>query len=210
MPLTSGWYAKGLQHALEGLVDLDAASNLKAALVLNTYSLNQDTNEFFDTHVNADETSGSGYTDGGEVVTGAAVSVIDDSSVSVWTGSTQYEIGDLVRPVAANGYVYRCVVASTSGGSEPSWGTIIGQDTDDISVRWDNVGTSFVRFDIADLNWGPTSTITARFLVVYVDGTAGTGDYLVAYLDFGQDENSTNGDFDITIPTDGLGQVGIS
>ncbi len=212
MALTSGWYAKGLQHALEGLVDLDQASNLKTALVVNSYPLDPDTDEFFDTQVDADEVAaGGGYTDGGEDVTGAAVTVVNDAAADAWAATTAYEIGDLVRPLAgANGYVYRCVIAGTSNGSAPTWSLIIGEDTTDSGVSWDNIGTSFVKFDIDDPGWGPASTITARFMVVYVDGTPGSSDYLVAYLDFGQDESSTSGDFDIIVPTDGLAQVGIS
>jgi hypothetical protein len=211
MALTSGWYATGLQNALKGLVDLDLASNLKAALILSAYPLDQDLDEFFNTDVEGDETSGTGYTAGGEVVTTPAVSVVNDTAVSAWAASNAYNIGDLVRPLAgANGYVYRCVVAGTSGGSAPSWSLVIGDDTSDSGVTWDNVGTSFVKFDIADPGWGPGSTITARYMVVYVDGTPGSGDYLVAWLDYGQDETSTNGDFDVIIPADGLAQIGIS
>ena len=87
----------------------------------------------------------------------------------------------------------------------------MGKETVDSTATWDNVGTSFVKFDIADPGWGPGSTITARYLCVYVDGsTPGTDDYVVAWIDFGQDEVSTNGDFDIIVPADGLAQIGIS
>ena len=210
MALTSGWYAKGLQNALKGLVDLDLALNLKVALLANTYVFAQDSHEFFDTSCNADEVTGINYVDGGEDITGAAVTVVDDAVVSVWVLSTSYEIGDLVRPVTPNGFVYRCVQAGTSSGTEPSpWTTVLGDTENDNTVIWDNVGTSFVKFDVDDTTWA-NSTITAQFCIFYVDGAAGSGDYLVAYLDFGGDEVSSAGDFDIIVPTDGLAQIGIS
>lgn len=41
----------------------------------------------------------------------------------IWQAARVYAIGDVVRPVTANGKVYMAVVAGTSGGSEPNWGT---------------------------------------------------------------------------------------
>jgi hypothetical protein len=60
------------------------------------------------------------------------------------------------------------------------------------------------RVDIAfsDVVW-TTATITARAAVVYKSrGGAASADELVAYVDFGQDVTSTNGDFtaDFTSP----------
>lgn len=59
------------------------------------------------------------------------------------------------------------------------------------------------RIDIAlgAVSW-PSSTITARKLVVYkTRGGAATADELVACIDFGADVSSTNGTFQVTAST---------
>jgi prepilin-type N-terminal cleavage/methylation domain-containing protein len=57
-------------------------------------------------------------------------STLDGSGVTwnagVWVASTigvpqQYNLGDIVIPTNPNGHFYRCIIAGTSGFSEPSW-----------------------------------------------------------------------------------------
>lgn len=64
-------------------------------------------------------------------------------------------------------------------------------------------GTNTCKFS-ADASTWATSTITARYAVIYsatgVDGTSP----LIAYIDFGQDFSSTNGNFTITWNTNGI------
>src|SRR3954463_10741507 len=38
----------------------------------------------------------------------------------VWQPARPYGVGDLVSPTVANGFVYRCTVAGTSGPGEPT------------------------------------------------------------------------------------------
>jgi len=217
MAVTTGWFAQAILRLANGTIDLDT-NPLKIALIDNTYDAkaNVDTLILWDpdgignTDPKASEVSGTGYTAGGNALSGVTVSLVDDGSATAWASSTAYDVGDIVRPAAANGYVYRCIAAGTSGGSAPSWPTTKGVDVTDNSVTWENLGTSFVKFDFTDPSWGPTSTITARTAIVYVDGTAGTSDYVVGYMDFGQDESSTSGDFDIIIPADGMLQLATS
>jgi phage-related protein len=66
----------------------------------------------------------------------------------VWATGTAYSVGDIVRPVAANGRSYRCTSAGTSGGSEPTWGTAVNGTTGDGGVTWTE-NTYTVRF-VAD------------------------------------------------------------
>ncbi|MEA3432061.1 MAG: hypothetical protein U9R01_05215 [candidate division WOR-3 bacterium] len=60
---------------------------------------------------------------------------MDDDSTE-WAASTAYSLGDYVRPTTANGYVYKCTTAGTSGAAEPTWPTTIGQTVTDGSVVW--------------------------------------------------------------------------
>ena len=60
-----------------------------------------------------------------------------------------------------------------------------------------------VRMDASDVSWS-TSTITARYAVVYKDtGTASTSP-LIGYVDFGADVSTTAGTFQITWDATGV------
>jgi hypothetical protein len=64
-------------------------------------------------------------------------------------------------------------------------------------------GTNTLALDADDPSWA-TSTITARYLVFYVDtGVAGTS-ALLAYVDFGADVSSTAATFSYQIPVGGF------
>lgn len=56
-------------------------------------------------------------------------------------------------------------------------------------------------FDAADTSWA-SSTITARYAVIYDDAAA--NDPLIAYVDFGADVSSTNGTFQLTWDASGI------
>ena len=58
-------------------------------------------------------------------------------------------------------------------------------------------------FDAADTAW-TTSTITARYAVIYfASGTASTS-LLIGYIDFGADQSSSSGTFQITWNASGI------
>lgn len=70
-------------------------------------------------------------------------------------------------------------------------------------------GTNTFMFDAADTSW-TTSTITARYAIIYEStGTASTS-ALIAYVDFGADVVSTAGTFQITWDSAGLFTVTVS
>lgn len=50
--------------------------------------------------------------------------------------NTIYSLDDWVIPTAGGNYIYKCVTAGTSGGSEPTWGTVVDQDTVDSGCSW--------------------------------------------------------------------------
>ena len=118
-------YAHGAKHFVAGDIDYDA-NTILAALVLSTYTPSQ-AHEFFNTSVNAHEhAAGNGYTDGGQALTSKASAVIEANNATARAASTPYQVGDIVRPAAANGHIYKCVVAGTSSSSTPSW-TLTGR-----------------------------------------------------------------------------------
>jgi hypothetical protein len=74
------------------------------------------------------------------------------SAVSAWAASTAYSAGQLARqlaaPTAGSERVFACIVAGTSGGSEPTWTTTQGAKTTDNTVTWQEVtGKSAVNGD---------------------------------------------------------------
>jgi hypothetical protein len=66
-----------------------------------------------------------------------------------------------------------------------------------------DAATNKITLDAADVTWA-SSTITARYAVIYVDtGVAGTS-VLLGYVDFGADVSSTNGNFTIVWDAGGI------
>ena len=59
-------------------------------------------------------------------------------AVAAWAASTAFSVGDIRRAttVQASGLWFRCTTAGTSGSSEPSWPTDIGNTTNDNTVVW--------------------------------------------------------------------------
>lgn len=194
-------YAHGAKRLVAGDIDFDAHT-IKAALVTSSYTPSQ-AHEFYSTSVNAFEASGSGYTDGGLALSSKASVVVEASAATARAASTAYQVGDIVRPATANGRIYKCVVTGISGASLPTYTTVGGREVTDGTVVWVEAGVAYVRFTCGTLTWNPV-TITARYLVLYRDGTAGSLDFLLGYGDFGQDESATAGAFTVTFPIDGL------
>lgn len=92
----------------------------------------------------------------------------------VWQAATVYNQGDFVFPVGdENGtYLYKCVVAGTSGAVEPgAWGTTVDENTTDGSVTWKcfennlkekriyriNTGDSYAQYQLVDTISIPTT-----------------------------------------------------
>lgn len=71
-------------------------------------------------------------------------------------------------------------------------------------------GTNVTKFDADDVSW-TTSTITARYAVLYVDtGGASSTDPLIGYVDFGTDVSSSAGTFSITWDAAGIFTVTVA
>lgn len=65
-------------------------------------------------------------------------------SAATWASTTAYDerqagdakIGDIVEPTTPNGYWYEATVGGTSGASEPTWPTTVGDTVTDGTVTW--------------------------------------------------------------------------
>jgi hypothetical protein len=141
-------------------------------------------------------TGTSGYTAGGATLASKTVTYTAANSWSTQrANSTAYTVGDVVRPASANGFIYRCVVAGTSGGSLPTYTTVLGDDFVDGAVTWVNEGTGVLVVDAADPSWttGNPGSLTASYLVFYKDtGTPATSP-VIALWDLGGAQVASNG-----------------
>jgi hypothetical protein len=64
--------------------------------------------------------------------------------LSQWTKNTPYTVGTIIQPAtivqgtppAMNVFMYTCTTPGTSGGTEPTWGTVANGTTSDGSAVW--------------------------------------------------------------------------
>lgn len=96
--------------------------------------------------------------------------LFDDISNPAWTATTKKYLGDVVKKTVDNGYRYKCTVAGTTGGTEPTWPTTIGNTVADGSVTWtcvaiaDNIGEGSFNYYQEDVNDTPN-----KIVVKYTD-----------------------------------------
>ena len=87
----------------------------------------------------------------------------------------------------------------TTGGNTLSSKTVTYDGTNNVVI-----------LDAADVTWS-SSTITARYAVVYDDAGASAGaKALIGYVDFGSDQSSTNGNFTITWDSTGIVRITVA
>ncbi len=60
-------------------------------------------------------------------------------TLNAWAATTAYSVGDIVRPTTHNNRRFRCVIAGTSSGVEPTWNTTFGAEQSDNSVTWQTI-----------------------------------------------------------------------
>lgn len=153
-----------------------------------------------DTHITTADlgtelATGGGYTNGGLAITSPTMTYTAANSWGVVAATTTaYTVGQVVRPSAGNGWIYRCVVAGTSGGSAPTWPTVLGTTVTDGTVTWEAVGRGVATLKCSNPSWA-SATFTARYCVL-VDTTSGI---LLGLDDFGSDKTGGGGPFTINV-----------
>ncbi len=91
---------------------------------------------------------------------------------------------DITNEVSGTGY--------TAGGATMANVASTDDDTNDRS-----------KLDADDVTWS-TSTITARYAVIYYDTGTDSTSRLIAYIDFGEDKSSVGADFTIQFHANGI------
>jgi hypothetical protein len=91
-----------------------------------------------------------------------------------------------------------------SGTGYTSGGATLASKT----ATYDSASNVIV-LDAADTTWS-SSTITARYAVIYDSTGTSSTSALIGYVDFGSDQSSTNGNFTITWDSTGIVRITVA
>lgn len=91
-----------------------------------------------------------------------------------------------------------------TGTGYTSGGNTLGSKT----ATYDSA-TNVIVLDAADTTWS-SSTITARYAVIYDSTGTSSTSALIGYVDFGSDQSSTNGNFTITWDATGIVRITVA
>ena len=201
--MTARAYAGGIALLLQKAENL-ASDTLKVTLHTATYTPNYDTDSH-QSDLSNELSTGSGYTAGGLTVSGQSVTkVAANSWAQVAATSTAYTVGQIVRPSSGNGYVYACAVAGTSGGSAPTWPTVLNTTVTDGGVTWTCIGRGAVVFTCTSPAWAVFSAgpFTYAVMADTTPGSSATNPLILAWA-FGSPATGGGGTYTITCDSSG-------
>lgn len=191
-------YHNAVANALKGNIKV-GTNALKAALVMSTHASAITTANVW-ADISAGESSGSGYTAGGVALSSPTLTVTEANSWGTgWAASTAYKVGDVVRPAAGNGWLYRAETAGTSAASTPTFPTVLGATVVDGGVTWTAVGAAIVQFTASAVTY-PNVTLADFEFVEFYDSVTG---YLIAEHDLGSKQTVSAAS--VTYTPDSLG-----
>lgn len=200
--MAAALYGPLYQSLLNGEI-VFSTDTIKAMLCTSSYTPDPTSHRYKSSVTNEVAATG-GYTAGGVTVASKTVTLtVANSWGTSRANTTAYAVGDIVRPATGNTYVYQCVVAGTSGGSLPTYTTVVGQTFTDGTVTWVCRGRSVLTVDFADPAWS-SSTITARTVVLYKSTGTDATSPLIAYDTNSIDVASTNGTWTYQVAANGM------
>lgn len=201
------WYRQASAKAFAGTINW-ASDTIKATLHTATYTPNQDTHVFVSDLTN-ELSTGGGYTSGGVTLASCTATYTAANSWGTAAATTTaYALDFIVRPSSGNGWLYRCAVAGTSGGSAPTWPTVLGTTVTDGTVTWEAVGAGILAFSATSPSWASATFGPCRYMVISdrTPATAGTQP-LIGYEDFGSNQTGGGGTFSYTFNTQGIAHI---
>lgn len=143
--------------------------------------------------------AGAGYATGGVSV---GVLTKTKTAANSWSvqraASTAYAVGDVVRPVSANGFLYKATTAGTTAAGLPTYPTVLGQTVVDGGVTWVCAGTSILVWTWATPPSWTSATFVFRSLVLSdrTTGVAATSP-LIGVSTYGSDQTAAGTTFTI-------------
>lgn len=191
------WYRNAIRAAINKEVDWDS-DTLKFTLHTATYTPDLSVHDFVDDLTNELATSG-GYTSGGLTLTSPTrVFTAANSWGVARANSTAYAVEDIIRPAAANGFLYRVTTAGTSGGAPPTFPTVLGNTVADGTATLEMVGSGIIVLDAADPSWAAATFGPCRYMVLSdrQTGVASTSP-LLGLTDFGVNKTGTGAAFTV-------------
>lgn len=204
------WYASAFKAMANLETDFD--DGMFATLHTATYALNRFTDDYQNDLTNELPTAG-GYTAGGVAVGAITRTLTVANSWAVQrAATTAYALGDVVRPAAANGFLYRATTAGTTGAGLPTYPTVLGQTVVDGGVTWTCYALAITVFQCTSApSWTLTTGVTGIRYCVITDTTPATAATrpLIAVKDFGTDQAGGGGAFTIN-PHPSLGHFHIA
>lgn len=190
-------YANGIKLALQGDIDMD--NGLFWQLHASGYTPNLVTDDY-QADLTNEIANGAGYATGGLSAGAATITVTAANSWAVQrANSATYAVDDVVRPAAANGFLYRATSAGAAAGAPPTYPLVLGQTVTDGAVVWENVGSAIVVVSVADPVWAAPFTATGIRHAVLIDKTSGSSatNPLLAVVTFGSDQAGGGGSWTI-------------
>ena len=190
-------YAAMLAKVANAEVDWDS-HNVRATLHTGAYTPDRVAHGYVADLV-GELGTGGGYTAGGLAVAGRSVTTTAANGwAQVWAAATGYTVGELRRPTAGNGFVYRVAAAGVSAAGEPAWPTVLGTSVVDGGVTWTCAGRAVVSWLASPLQWAGFAAGPFRHLVLS-DRSAGTAaaQPLIGVLSYGADQTGGGGPFDV-------------
>lgn len=93
--------------------------------------------------------------------------------------STAVTVGQTTVPNTSNGRMYRCSTGGTTGGSEPTWGTVEGGTTTDGTAVWTEMTPDFESYSAvvsgAEVSAGGYARVSYASSLANFAGTQGAG-----------------------------------
>src|ERR1035438_7154890 len=110
MASKASWYGNALSRILQKNINL--SSDSMKMMLLTGYTPNFTTNSVY-SDISANEITGTGYTAGGVAAAGLSLTgpTAGNSWGTTWAANTAYSLGEVVKPLVSNTYVYRCSAA---------------------------------------------------------------------------------------------------
>lgn len=196
-------YASAVMAAFNGELDTDVAA-WTWTLHTSTYSPDRVSHDYVNDLSN-ELATGAGYTVGGVVATASRTKTAANSWATARAASTAYTLGTVVRPASINGFLYRAVVAGTTGSGTPTYPVVTGLSVVDGGVTWECVGVSIVVVTTAAPVWNAASFTGVRYAVCsYRAAGTAAAQPLLAYADFGTDKAGQSGSFTVNPPPQGV------
>jgi hypothetical protein len=191
--------------AMNAEVDLD--DGMFYTLHGSGYALNRTTDDYAN-DATSELATGGGYTSGGLA---AGVITRTTTAANSWAtqraASSPYVVGDVVRPAAANGFLYRATTSGSTAAGLPTYPTTLGQTVVDGGVTWECYGIAITVFTAANPATWPAFSATGIRYMVLADRSTGVASTspLVAVTDFGTDQSGTGQSWTVSPhPTLGL------